>query len=115
MTRQFKEKEDLSNPKTLADLQEQFRDLCAIGMRGAEAISSFRENPDKKLEIVKECTAQMQAGISGLRTDLEDAKVALSGSQEIYVWEYEAIKDIAANAGLSMETRIELKCKMEAW
>ncbi len=93
-----------SSPQpTLHSLQAQFRDLCVIGMRGAEAISSFRENPKEKLAAVKECTAQIKAGISGLRTDLEAAKVALLSGQEMYVWEYQALKDIAPNAGLSMK------------
>ncbi len=68
-------------------LQRQFAELCDIGMCGAEAISTFRENPQEKLDVVTECTAQIKTGLSELRKDLEAAKVALSNGEQIPVWE----------------------------
>ncbi len=88
---------------TLSQLQEQFRQLCITGMRGADAIAKFREDPIGNLEKVKESTAQLEGGLSKLRHDIEKAKVALSSGEEIFRWEYKALEKIAVNAGIPFD------------
>ena len=44
--------------------------------------------------------------------DLEGAKVALLSGEKIFSWEYQALKDIATDAGLSME-EVESKIKVQ--
>lgn len=93
-----------SHPKpTLHSLQGQFRDLCVIDMKGAAAIADFREDPTGNLQVVKESTARINEGLTELKKDLENAKVALPSGEEIYCWEYEALEKISSNAGLSFE------------
>ena len=89
--------------KTLADLQEQFRDLCALGMRGAAAIAGFGDNPAEKLQVVKESTATMNDGLAELKQDLERAKITLLSGERIFRWEYDVLEKIAVNAGFSFE------------
>ncbi len=96
----------------LQALQEQFRELCHLGMRGAEAIYSFRDNPEKNLETVKNSTAQLKSGLSELRKGVEESKILLKNGELIFCWEYMALQEIATNAGLTME-EIESKIKLQ--
>lgn len=88
---------------TLHSLQEQFRELCILGMRGAAAIADFRDDPAGNLQVIKDSTTRMKGGLAELRLNLENAMRALPSGERIYCWECEALEQIAVNAGLSFE------------
>lgn len=92
---------------TLSQLQEQFRQLCITGMRGADAIAKFREDPKGNLGVVRDCTAEMNEGLAELRQDLERAKIALPSGEKIFCWEYEALGEIARSARLLFKEILE--------
>ncbi len=95
---------------TLSQLQEQFRQLCTTGMRGADAIANFREDPKGNLGVVRDCTAEMKGRLVELKQDLEKAKVALASGEKIFYWEFAALEKIASNAEIPFE---EIQQKIE--
>lgn len=92
------------DPKAIVkELQDQFIKLCTVGMRGADAISNYRDNPKENLKVVKDSTDEIRKELSDLKRELEAYIVNLSGGEQIFSWEYQVLREIASNAGLTVE------------